>query len=345
MILSKHIIMSMKSNIILGGVLLFIGFISAPYCVSASDVVINPLFLDLEVEGRDIISKDITLENKTAGKLVLYATVNEVAVDTSGEIMEFVTPVMTDRTDTVTSWIEITRGRIELEPGETKVIPLTVKIHPFAKAGNYHAFIGFVNGSKRDEAEKVALRGDADGVVLKVALGEKKDELLRITSFLVDRFIFSEAGKVIDIEIKNDGESEATPSGEIIFYNSLGEEVSSVLVATADGPIPGGQSRLLSLALPLKEQLGRYKANIVLNYGVDQQAAVFDTVQFFMIPLPLLIGILIAIVVLSLLLTYLIRRAFHDELHESDADNDLPLRVRNDRAHEEKDHDIHITKK
>ena len=63
-----------------------------------------------------------------------------------------------------------------------------------------------------------------------------------------------------------------------------------------------------------------------------------------MVPLPVLIGLLLAIVLFSLLVTYLLRRAFYDELHEDDDGNTLPLYVRKDREHTIKDHDIHLTK-
>ena len=335
----------MRFKLHLACVLVLSCLVVAPAYTFASDVVINPIFIDLEVEGRDSITKDITLKNETDSKLVLYATVNEVAVNTTGEIMQFITPAMTDRTDTVTSWIEITRGRIELEPKETKIVPLTVKINAYAKSGDYHAFIGFVSASKRFEAEAVALRGDANGVILKVAVEEKTDELLRINSFLIDRFVFNEAGSNIDLEIKNEGDSPVSPSGEIIFYNSRGEEISSVPVTVDGESIPGGESRTVSTKIPFNKELGRFKANVLLNYGTNQQAAVFNTTQFFMVPLPIVIGILIAIVIFSLLLTYLLRRAFNDEVRSGDAENELPFRIRNDREHQEKDHDIHIKKK
>jgi flagellar biosynthesis/type III secretory pathway M-ring protein FliF/YscJ len=90
--------------------------------------------------------------------------------------------------------------------------------------------------------------------------------------------------------------------------------------------------------------LGRFKANVKIAYGEGkQQASLFDTEQFFMVPFKIVILLLIAIIVFSLLITYLLRRAFYDEQHEED-DDSLPLYIRNDREHETKDHDIHLTK-
>ncbi|MEN9920931.1 MAG: hypothetical protein RL538_824, partial [Candidatus Parcubacteria bacterium] len=286
----------------------------------------------------------ITVTNNTGSKQIVYATVNEVAVDEGGKIMEFVSPAMSDRTDTVTSWVEITRGRLEFEPGETKTVPLTIRVHPQAKPGNYHVFIGFGQASKRHVAESAAMSGNVEGTIVKVAIDEKTSEILRISSFLVDRFVFSESNRTIEIELENTGQNDAVPQGEIIFYNSRGEEVGSLPVAGDGLVVPPGEKKMMTATVPFHESLGRYKANLVLRYGADQKAAVFDTTQFFMVPLPVLIAVLIIIVLFSLGVTYLLRRAFYDELHEDDDGNTLPLYVRNDREHDTKDHDIDLKK-
>lgn len=327
---------------------LFILALSVFFCSSsmvfASQISVSPVLIDVDVMPRDVITKDITIKNETTYKQNVYATVNEIAVDEGGAIKEFVTPVMTDRTNTVTSWLEISRARIELEPGESKTVPLTIRINPIAQTGQYHAFIGFVPTSKRPDAEATAMRGDADGVIVKISLEEKTNDLLRITSFLIDRFVFSKETGDITIEIENSGEYPTTPNGEIIFYNSRGEEVSSMQVNSENTTIEAGNRTTITTTVPFHEALGRYKANLVLRYGKDQQAAVFDTAQFFMVPWPLMVAIMIAIVIFSLFVTYLLRRAFYDELHEDDDGNTLPLYVRNDREHTVKDHDIHIKK-
>lgn len=319
-------------------------FLCGPSALQAADFSISPVLIDVDVEPRSVVTKDIVLKNETSSKLVLYATVNEIAIDEGGAVKEFVTPVMTDRTNTVTSWLEIGRGRIELEPGETQSVPLVIRMNPQAQAGEYHALVGFVRASKRHEAEAVALAGNADGVIVKIALDEKSNEQLRISSFLIDRFIFTKNKDNITIEIDNDGEDTSTPTGEIIFYNSRGEEVASMPVNTEKQSVAVGESITFTSKVPFHEKIGRYKANLVLRYGNGQQTSVFDTTQFFMIPLPLLIAILLAIVILSVAVTYLLRRAFYDELHEDEDGSTLPLYVRKDREHIEKDHDIHLTK-
>jgi hypothetical protein len=313
--------------------------------VEAAALSIDPIIFDIDAEAREIIRKDITLTNKTDTKLIVFATVNEVAVGTSGEIKEFVTPVMTDGTQTITSWVEITRGRIELLPRATTTIPMTLKIHPNAKPGEYHVFIGFVPASKRFEAEAQAMAGDASGAIVKVSLTEKKDTLLRIRSFLVDRFIVSKQNRIVEVDVQNDGENPATPTGEVIFYNATGEEVTSVPINTDNHTIAPGEKKTLSATIPLERSFGRFKANVSLRYGESQTAAVFDTAQFFMVPLPYVFVAVCGIILFSLLITYLLHRSLaRPEYGDEHEGKEVPLRVRNDRVHQQKEHDIDLKK-
>lgn len=314
-----------------------------PGSVFAANFTVSPVLIDLDVAPRDVLVKDITLTNNSNSKIYLYATVNEISVE-GGQVKEFITPVLSDRENTVTNWLEISRARIELEPGETTTTPLTIRINPYAEPGEYHALIGFVNTSKRPDAEAKALQGLAEGVIVKISIEEKTNELLRISSFLIDRFIFSKDTGNIEIEIQNQGDSPTVPNGEIIFYNSRGEEVSSMPVNAENLSVDGGDKKTITAQIPFDEKIGRYKANLVLRYGKDQQAAVFDTTQFFMVPLPLLIAILVLIVVLSIAVTLVLRKSFYNDVHDDDEGSEVPLYVRNDREHVEIDHDIHITK-
>ena len=310
----------------------------------AADFLIKPLLIDEDAQARDVIAKDITITNLADHRLVFFVTVNGIEMDTSGKIKEFVSPSMTDQTSTVASWLEVTRGRQEIDSGASTTIPLTVRVHPFAKPGVYYAFVGVISADNQPDAQAKVLRGDGDGTIVKITIKDKKSDLLRISTFLIDRFIFLSNHRDIQIEVQNNGDADSVPKGEVIFYNSRGEEVSSVKVNEGGITVPPGETRALQSEIPFSDKLGRFKANIKLDYGTTQKVSIFDTTQFFMIPVKLMILLVIAIVLFSLLVTYLLRRAFYDELHDEDGGKDVPLYVRSDREHEIKDHDIHIQK-
>jgi len=325
---------------LIAGILLFTAL-----GADAAALSIRPFLIDKTVEARDIITEEITLVNETGGKMNIYSTVNEITVDSEGDIKEFVSPVMTDRTNTVTSWVEVKRGRITLEAGEATTTTLTLRVHPQAKPGEYHMFIGFVPAQKAYQAEEAAMRGDADGVIVKLSIEDKSEEFLRVTSYLVDRFVIRESQRVIEVEVENLGDTPEVPKGEIIFFNSLGEELTVVGVNEAGVTVPPGEKVTLTAAIPFGNELGRYKANLSLQYGTKQKATVYDTTQFFMMPLHIMIIVMVSIIALSFLIVWLLRRSLTEKDDDDTHGTDLPFYVRDGHEPKPKDHDIDLSKK
>lgn len=131
--------------------------------VTFADFTVSPLLIDVSADARDNFTRTITLSNFGSGYTRLYASVHEIEVGEGEEIKAFVPASMSDMTTSVTSWIEITRGRIELTGDEVKEVPLTIRVNPNTPAGLYHAYIGFASGFNRDDAEAKILGGKASG--------------------------------------------------------------------------------------------------------------------------------------------------------------------------------------
>ena len=327
-----------------GIALLLLLVILLPLPVAASEVAIRPFLIDVTLVPRESTTETILLESGyDVRDAVLYATVNEITVGTNGEIREFVTPVMTDRTNTVTSWIEINRGRIVIPAGESVEIPLKISVHPFAQPGEYHVFVGFVEGSKRAAAEATALAGDADGVIVKITVGDERKDAMRITSMMVDRFVSSEDERKVEITVENTGDIASAPRGELIFYDSRGREVVAVPVNDMGESISPDSSKTFIATIPFSNDLGRFKANVNLLYGENQKANLYDTTSFFMIPVVYLLALTGLLLALIVLLLYLMRKNRVEYVAADDGD-EVPMYIRDGHAANPKDHDIDLTK-
>jgi len=334
-----------KKICISGGVLavwLLVGLL--PVFALASEITIRPFLIDETLMPREQVQNVVTLKSSyDYRKAVLYATVNEITIDAAGEVKEFISPVMTDRTNTVTSWIEVNRGRIEIPFGEAVEVPITIRLHPNAEPGEYHAFIGFVEASNRDIAEQIALEGKAQGVVIKVTVPDQRDDTMRISSFSIERFITGEDGRTIAIEVENTGDISSAPMGEIIFYDSRGIEVTSVPINQEAKAVAPGETVTLVGEVPFNNDLGRYKANLSLRYGLDQRASLYDTTFFYFMPWHLLLLIFAGILLVTIVLALLFRRAFTVH-HDDDDCQEVTLYVRDGHEPNPKDHDIDLTK-
>lgn len=280
---------------------------------SALAYTITPKVIDLDLEQRDIINKTITLKNDSAGQVRIYTVVNEVSVDDDGEIKNFELAVNEEQRDSITSWIEISRGRIVLKPGEEKEIPLKIHINPQAEAGEYHAFIAFANAKDKFDANQKALAGKAPGTVVRIALEQNRTEFLKLDGFIVDRIVTDTNENVLRYKIANTGEKELTPSGEVIFYDTRGNEVGAIPVNTERVEIKSGQEVEFESPIPEEISVGKYKAFMSMQYGTDQLAALTDTSFFYVVPIEVLIIIFVSVLVFALILTILIYRRLNLE--------------------------------
>ena len=315
-----------------------------PHITLASNYGVAPLVIDHELEKRDIVTETITITNRENKVVRVYPAVNEVSVSDGGTIQNFTESSMVDRTNSITSWLEIGRGRIELQPLETKDVSLTIRINPDVKAGEYHAFVGFGEGSNRPEAETKIRNGQAPGTIVRIAVDKVQDQFLRLEKFTVERFITEDAISAISYVVHNPGNSPVIPAGEIIFYDNNGTEVGSVPVNT-EGVTVGSEENLeLTASVPLELTLGKYKAFLSVEYGEHLTASVHDTAFFYVLPLKQLIIIFSIVLFLAILIALYVHRKYDMGAGDPDDADEVPMYLRSE-VSEGKEHDIDLSKK
>lgn len=311
----------MKTRLVYTLVLCAVFFPSAAW---ASVHTQAPAVIDLEIQPRDIIEEKIVLENTSDAKVTLFASVNEVIGGLEGGVQEQVSPSMTDRSRTLVSWIEMPRT-VELNPREKREIPLIIRVGPTAEGGDYHAMISFAPGSTFDDARRIIDAGGAPRTFLNATLEIKKHEGAGLSRFTVKRFITAFRDTDVRFRVANTGDTEIRPDGEIIVYNQRGEEVTSVPVNPDGRTVAPGSDVEFSTGIPPDNLLGKYKAYLNVRYG-SGQAAVYDTVFFYAIPLKKVIIAFVSFLALALMCALWIhrrlsRRRYDDyDMHDTPAE-------------------------
>jgi hypothetical protein len=302
----------------------------------------SPLIIDYTTEGRDIISRDITLTNNTDRPVRIYASVHEIEVDGVGEVREFVPASMSDRSVSITSWLEISRARLEIPARGTLVVPLTLRIHPTAPPGEYHALIGFATGANRDDIEAKVMSGQAASVLLKITIADQSREQLQVVSFTTDRFTVTDDEYAMVVELENTGDTVVSPAGEVIIYDTSGKEIAAVPVNTGGRSIAPGERVEIYEPLPFIDRLGKNKAYLNLTYG-ENLAAVSDTAFYYSIPwyyLAVFVSLLLG--VLSMLI-WVFKRAFvGGDAYLDEHVHDLPMFVKQSHDHATYEHDLNL---
>lgn len=309
----------------------------------AVGVQVLPLVIDKTVGPRDIFTEIITLTNDQSYLLTVYPTINEVEADSSGGIKDLVSPVQDDRARSITSWVTLRQAGVDIKPGETIEIPISVSVNPKAAIGEYHAFIGFAGGRNRPEAETKVKNGIAPGVLLRLEIPDKTVERVAVDGFIVDRFVFSSADNTVTYTIKNPGDKSVVPSGEIIFYNTRGSEVGSTIVNPEKLVLEPKSALSFITTAPTSGVMGKYKAYLSVDYGSSQLASVYDTAFFYYVPWKQLWALLGGLALFSLILfLYLYRRlrapaAFFDHAV-------LPFHIYSGKS-DDIEHDINLKQK
>lgn len=311
--------------------------------VSASqEYIVSPLVIDLSLEGRDIVTKDITITNTGTQPVTIYPTVNNISLKEGGTIEKFLQPVESDRTTSLSSWIEISRLGFDMKVGETKTIPLTLRIHSSPVPGTYHALVAFPTGGTRDEAEKFVMEGGVPGTVITVTIADTKNEFLKLTKFIVDKFVTSSENQAAVFTFNNPGDETVTPNGEIIFYDSRGREVGVANVNPDNRAIEPGQEQVFTTEVPVSGLLGKYKAYLSVDYGMKQRASLQDTSFFYVFPIKIMGVLFLVLIIIAVVIAwYLHKKYFDDAIDDSER---LTVHVR-DGAREPLHHDIDLKNK
>ncbi|MBY0538372.1 hypothetical protein K2P47_03155 [Patescibacteria group bacterium] len=316
-------------------------FFASVQPILAANYAVSPLLIENTIEPRDMFEETVKITNTTDRKVRIFPTVNEITIGEGGEVKSFVPASMSDNTTSITSWIAVTRGRVEINPGETIKIPISFTINPNAVAGEYHAFIGFAEGSKRDEAEALVTSGRAPGVVVRLSLVEKRTEYLRLNRFTVDRFVTESNDAVVSYELENVGGLPITPNGEIIFYNNRGVEINALPVNPEERSINPQSKVTFEQTIPELGVIGRHKALLNVEYGTAMRANLYDTTYFNVVPVLYLALIFGFLLLTSLLLALWYHRS---KTRINDLDEEVSVYVRSGIVGAEKDHDINLKK-
>lgn len=334
-LLSQHT----KSFLLFAFVFLFYLSTSAAF----ASYSVTPLIIEHTAAPRDMFEEGVKITNTTDHKLRIFPTVNEITLGDEGEIKEFIPASMADNTTSVTSWIEVTRGRVEANPGETIKLPVMISINPNAKPGEYYVFLGLAEGTKREDAEQIVMAGTAPGVVIRIELADTKNEYLRLSSYRVNRFVTDESKAQITYEVENIGDIAIVPRGEVILYDVRGQEISSLEINNDKISVPPGERVTFANPLPEIGFMGKFKAFLSLEYGATQAATIYDTTYFTILPLQTLLIIFGVLIFVSSIGALYYHRT-QVRVYEGDEEGEVPMYIRPGVASNDKDHDINLKK-
>lgn len=272
--------------------------------LAAGVVTGTPVIIDAKAKARDILKEHVVIKNQSNRRVSVYAFVNNVTSGVGGGVQDFTDWSSADPATSLANWISVTRGVIELSPGEERSIDLLIEVNLNARPGSYHASVSFSEGASRVEAQAGLSR--AATTMINVEVSEEVVELMQIRRFVSSDPFYAGGNTAFIYEIENIGNKPMSPRGEILIYDRRGKEVGSVRVNTEGTVIPPGETVSMTTQWEGAAGLGRYKAYLAATYGASRPSNLTDTAYFFILPWKMLLALFTALslVVIALALVW-----------------------------------------
>jgi len=270
-----------------------------------NEITVSPTIIDQKAKAREILEFSVRVTNYSNSKVDLYPIVNDISIKEGKQ--KFLDPSLLDKSTSLARWIRISRGVIELGPGQEKEIPFSVQVNLNAQPGKYYALITFSQGSTRAEAESRAKKLNLPQVMLNIEVEEHVIEKAQIQKFQTEKKIFLGPPIKFLLEIENIGNRKIKPQGQITIYNRRGEEVGSIDINQNQASILPAASGLFQNVWHKKNSLGQYKAVLVAEYGNKQKRDLQDTIYFWVFPWQYLLAVgggLLVLIIISLWLIF-----------------------------------------
>ena len=290
---------------------------------SALGLTAIPPRLEIEGDPGQVVTKEIKVRNESLQNRVIYTTIKDFIVsDDSG------TPLQLEDTDletnpdlnrwTASSWIHISPTKLQLKPGETKSLTLTVIVPDNALPGGHYAMLTYMpNGDvKPGQMKKTAsIIGQRVGTLIYFTVAGPVTEKLNILKFSVPQF--SEQGPInFTGTLESLSDIHITPVGNITISDPLRTKVAEVPVE-AGSVFPETQRDFVS-TWTQKWGWGKYRADLNLAYGTTGAVAT-ATIFFWLFPIRLVIYSLIAIIsILTAIILLNKRSKRHQEMLEKE---------------------------
>jgi len=276
-------------------------------------LTLTPTLIKINVFPGQVWSSFVKVVNNNLIPLTVYVSVFDFEGDERGGIKFVAPPEGKVKDFYLSSWIEIEKEQIEIPPQQSKEIPFTIHVPKDALPGGYYA--GILVGTQPIGEQK-------PGTVIKISqqvtcliLLTVEGEILEkgwIREFSTQKSFYQKPKIKFNLVFENLGNVHLHPVGEIKIYNFFGKEKGKIQInqGTEFGNVLPKSKRIWDFEWKGEESLleiGRYKAEVILHFGRQNQLFDKKVTYFWIVPLVPVFSIFGGIFLFFLFLIFLIR--------------------------------------
>lgn len=269
---------------------------------------IGPTVIALEANQGEIVRADIKIRNISSGPLIVNGEINDFVAggeDGTPKILLEESEINNNQYS-MRNWIS-PLPELNLISKQIETQSVIISIPTDAAPGGYYGVIRFTSTPSELEGSGVSLSASLGSLILLKINGEVKEKLTMEEFYATQnggtsRSIFEDQPIQFIARIKNEGNIHEQPSGQITITDMFNNKIASVNVnlnKTKNNVLPNSirkyEQVLDNSVIGNKMLFGRYKAEIKLTYGANDQE-IIQTIDFWVIPYTKIIVAVIALI-------------------------------------------------
>jgi hypothetical protein len=278
---------------------------------------IAPPLLTLTANPGQTVKATLQLRDVAKTDLIVTNEVNDfVASGESG------TPkILTDKDDannpfSLKSWI-VALPSFQLAPGKIQTLNVSINVPANASPGGHYGVIRFTGTPPKLEGTGVSLSASLGTLVLLTVNGNLKHKLsveqFATTNGTNTKGIFESAPVNFEARLKNTGNVQEEPTGNIMVTDMFGKTVGGVNINVPPHNILPNSIRKFTAVMDktvigTKHLFGKYTAELNVSYGGGKQTVLTDRITFWVIPYKLIAAIIVILIAGFFGLRYGLRR-------------------------------------
>jgi hypothetical protein len=209
----------MKSDFALRtSLILFLGIALAlsAFPVSVDALTLTPVRFELSAEPGEVITKEILLINEEDAGSYFYSSFANFEAQGDSGVPSFATP-----TEGLGTWMDTDLDSVYLEPGQQRIVNLTISVPQNAEPGGYFASL-FWGTSPSEIGSGIGVGSQTGILVLLSVKGEVREEAGLINFNTIDNKFFHQTLPVdFEYRFRNDGGDRIKPEGTLTIRNTI----------------------------------------------------------------------------------------------------------------------------
>jgi hypothetical protein len=256
---------------------LFAGIPRMSLAQESSTIKISPVRLEAIVSPGETLTQSIKVTNDTEIARKMHIYVRDFKAEGEEGTAKLLEPG-TEEGNFLSSWIVADQGDLEFGPFEERVVSFQVVVPPETGPGGYYGAVAIGNRptdaqiESQDKGAAISVAQQTNCLLLFTVRGDIEEEAL-IKDFVTDKTHYSTPVKVKFItRIENLGNVHVQPIGFINIFNMFGEKKGEISFNdNARSALPK-TVRKFEDSWENEMGFGRYKAEVVLSYGMPPDA-------------------------------------------------------------------------